>query len=312
MHRLSLQILLLTVLSLNIYSSEDDILGKLSGLGKAEEVEQITYKPIRFKIDDYDYGQKMFYGVLLENSIIQSLDGSKKYSLNTDTNMRFKEIKNDDRFTYIVNKEGIPQFVCRTNDLKKIDYIVNMRPKHIPFKKENIEYNKINLDQTLLLNMMLSYGQHNFVFDELATPQQSVSLNLETGFKNQSLLPFMITTSVTKLSNAIIEWNFVTFGLRLYYKSKLSASKNFMIYLEAQRAIWDSAILQKNNVSIDLNRYILGANYNTHGWILGAELFNERSYFPGNVNLSSYGIESNDTFHTGFALRIGKEFEINL
>lgn len=291
---------------------DSDILQKLQKLEKQEQVKDITLKPLRFELNEIDHGQQLFYATLKKDSIIQNLDGTIKYQLLVDSNMRFKEIKSDDLFTYIVNKSGAPIFVCLTKDLVKIERLIALRPKEIPFKKENIQYNKINLDQVLLLNGLVSFGQHSFIFDQSASGQQSVSLNLEAGFKKQTLLPFMLTTSLTKLSNTFIEWNYLTFGLKIFRNINLSDTKNLQVYVEAQRDLWGSTTLQDTSVSIDLNRYILGATLHAGPWLFGLEVFNERAYFPGEVKLSRYGIQNNDSFKTGMALKIGREFEINL
>lgn len=311
MFKLSLMFLL-TLLSLQVFCEDSDIIKKLQVLAGQEQIEDIKIKPLRFEYNEIDHGQKLFYATLKKKSIIQNLDGTMRYMLLVDSNMRFKEIKSDDLFTYIVNKNGKPIFVCLTRDLIKIDHLISMRPKDIPFKKADIQYNKINLDQTLLLNSLLSFGQHTFAFDQSASSQQSVSINLEAGFKEQKLLPFMLTANLTKLSSSVIEWNYLTFGLKLFKNFSVLDNKKIQVYIEAQRDLLGFATLQETSVSIDLNRYILGATLNSATWLYGLEIFNERAYFPGEVNLADYGIKDNDTFKTGFALKIGKEFEINL
>lgn len=292
------------------FAQYDDILSKLQKLEYSEELRDIKIPERRFDQEDYTYKTNPFRAVILKNSYVQSLDGKNIFHLKENTTLLFREIEAGGAFTFIIGTDGNPEFVCYSKDVKKIEHVVSMRPKHISFEKEKILYNKINVDQVILASANFGRGSHAFNISENNT-QSSNHFGLDLSFKEDMIIPFILSLNFNQLAGENISWQFLNLGMKLFYDLSSNNDRSWLFYLNAQRSIYGSANFYEYSINLLESRYGIGSTYKLSKWLFSIDIFQEKLFIPAEVDLSKYSIPKAE-YTSGFLLSVGYEMEFTL
>jgi len=281
-------------------------------MDKDKVIEKIQIPPKRFEYKEDQIDAQKFTAVLRKGALLQDLAGKNFYSASANFVIRVREVESGSLYTFILDKNNQAKLVCLSTDIERINHIVDITPKHIPFSKENFEYRKIDVNKVLNLNTMLTRGSHFFNFFEDEQTQSSTGLTIEASFKKQELIPFALTLSLNQLSGDSLSWSYANLGMKLFKTFELESGNKFILSAEAQRTLFGQANLSDYSITLVENKFNLGATYQNGKWLFGLDLSKERLFVPADVDLVQSKLQNTNLYQTSYTLKIGYSFDIQL
>lgn len=292
-------------------SEELKLFEKLEG-PQSQGQDEITIKPKRFTYTENNFATQKFTAVLKANSPIQNLDGTRYYTTSEARVLKVEEVSPGSPFTFVFNKKGEAVFICYSRDLERLNEKVALTPPKIKFEKVEDNFKSIDNDQKLLLNLLISTGNHQYDIFEESESLSSLGFTTEVGLESSRSIPMMIVTSFNQVSGSNFKWTFANLGLKLSHFWKWNQRTNIGLFLQAERSLYGKANLAESSISLHENRFSIGSSVHWNDKIFSLEVAKERLIFPNDILLNSNNIRNTNVYHTSFIFKAGKQFEINL
>ena len=291
---------------------QTSLLNKLSNKNNTGVLKDYKIPPKRFKYTKNSFATQKFTTVLKKNSLIQTLDGKKNYKTASARVLKAEEVSIGSPFSFLFNKEGKAVFICYSRDLKKLDNKVSLTPKKVSFVRDIVNYKSVDNDQQLLLNLLVSRGNHTYdIFPEKET-LSSMGITSEFGLKNNMLIPMMGVISLNQVTGQSLKWSFANLGLKVSHFWRYNEKTEIGFFAQAEKTIYGQAVVFDQSISLQENRFSIGPIIKWKDNLISLELAQVRLIFPNNALLNTNGITNTDKYHRSFIFKIGKQFEINL
>lgn len=298
------------------FADESKLFKDLSELGREDNAQKVNYRS-RFKYVKNNFKPRSYRSVILENSIVENLEGTKSYKIPKNTIIKTQEISPGSTYYYIVPKNGVMEnvkFVTQGKNLKHIDEILTFNNEEFkPFNREKfqaVEYDKKQISTYLQVQAGLGSSNPDFFTDE--TSLSTTAFALEAGVETFKDLPVFVNFEyLAQNSGQEVQFNTFSIGLRIEYRYRLAPDIFILAGLGAKRSLLSSADILGQSIDHSLDSFGLRAGYNYKSYFINLDLKKQTYSFDSNVFFPNTSL-TDDNSATMISLSIGKEFEVSI
>lgn len=300
------------VMALKLSEEQNSLLKKIGNYSDFNNDYEIKPPKLRFEYKQRNFAPYKYTAVLKKGSSFQTLNGEQSYESKYATVVKVEEVSPGSPFTYLMGKDGKPAFVCRTKDLEVLDEVVSLTPKKVNFIKDNYQYKYIDNDKNLLLNLLVSQGNHSYEIFEENEVASSFGLTAELGMESSLQYPMMVIGNISQMKSTNFNWVYANIGIKVSRLWDYSELTKIGGLVQAERTLYGQADLKGNSIKLKANRFSLGPLVQYKDNLFSLEYAVERLMFPASIQLNSNGIQNTENFHSSIIFKVGKQFEIEL
>ncbi|RZF22073.1 hypothetical protein DAY19_10350 [Halobacteriovorax vibrionivorans] len=312
-----LQLLMTTLFFSNAsHANEEKLFNDLLELGREDNAQKINYRK-RFKYTKNNFKVRTFRSVILKNSLVENLEGTKFYRVPKNTIIRTQEIRPGSKYYYLVPKSGEMKdvkYVTQGQNLNHLENILTFHEKTFkPFNREKfkaVEFDKKQIHTYLHAQAGVGSSSPNFFTDGLSL--NATNFTLEAGVETFKDLPVFVNFEyLSQNSGQEVQFNTYSIGLRIEYRYRINNDSFMTAGLGANRSLYSSAEVFGQSVDHSLDSFGANFSYNYKSYFLSFDLKKQTYTFDANVFFPNTSL-TDDNSATMLSLSIGKEFEVSI
>lgn len=299
----------------NIFANakEDKLFKELSKLESQKVKKAVKAKP-RFKYFANNFKARTYRSVILADSMVESLDGTKFYKITKNTIIKTREVSPGSLYFFIIPKDENVKYVTQGKNLNHLETILTFHDEtYKPFNRKKfdaIEYDKKLIQSMLQLKAGLGTSTPAFFLDN--TTLNSSNFIAELGVETFQNIPvFLNLEYMSQNSGQDVQFSTISIGLRSEYRYKLNSDSFIAAGISAQRSLYSSADILGSSVGHSLDSFGININYNYKSYILSLDYKKQNYSFDSGVFFPNTTLQSSNNADA-ILFSIGKEFKASI